>query len=60
MSAPDTLDARQAREVEVLRGLVAIPSLSGPERPAVDYLCGVMTELGLAATIDDAGNAVGT
>ncbi|HEU5327028.1 MAG TPA: [LysW]-lysine hydrolase [Thermomicrobiales bacterium] len=60
MSAPDTLDARQAREVEVLRGLVAIPSLSGQERPAVEYLCGVMTELGLAATIDDAGNAVGT
>jgi [amino group carrier protein]-lysine/ornithine hydrolase len=60
MSAPDTLPDQQAREVDVLRGLVAIPSLSGQERAAVEYLCEAMTDLGLTATIDGAGNAVGT
>jgi [amino group carrier protein]-lysine/ornithine hydrolase len=52
--------ARQAREVELLRGLVAIPSLSGDERAAVEYLCGAMAELGFATAIDGAGSAVGT
>ena len=55
-----TLAALEAREVELLRGLVAIPSLSKQERPAVDYLCGAMARLGFATTIDGAGNAVGT
>lgn len=52
--------ARQAREIELLRGLVAIPSLSGDERAAVEYLCAAMAELGFAASADGAGNAVGT
>lgn len=52
--------ARQAREIELLRGLVAIPSLSGEERAAVDYLCAAMAELGFATSVDEAGNAVGT
>jgi LysW-gamma-L-lysine carboxypeptidase len=61
-SAGATVDeaARQAREVELLRGLVAIPSLSGDERAAVEYLCGAMAELGFATEIDGAGSAVGS
>src|SRR4051812_15152449 len=61
-SAEVTVDeaARQAREVELLRGLVAIPSLSGDERAAVEYLCAAMAELGFATAIDGAGSAVGT
>ena len=61
-SAEITVDeaARQAREIELLRGLVAIPSLSGDERAAVVYLCAAMAELGFATEIDGAGNAVGT
>ncbi len=51
--------ARAAREIELLRGLVAIPSLSGGERAAVEYLRAAMAELGFAASIDGAGNAVG-
>ena len=60
-AAGTTLDeaARQAREIELLRGLVAIPSLSGDERAAVEYLCAAMAGLGFAASIDGAGNAVG-
>src|SRR5690349_16948256 len=52
--------ARQARGVELLRGLVAIPSLSGDERAAVEYLCAAMADLGFATEIDGAGSAVGT
>lgn len=67
MSASDTnrntLNADQARDpsadVEVLRRLVAIPSRSGQERAAVDYLCATMAARGFTTTIDDAGNAVG-
>lgn len=63
MSTPDatgaSLDVTQAREVELLRGLVAIPSLSGQERPAVNYLCTAMRGLGFETAIDAAGNAIG-
>ena len=67
MSAADTeqknLNADQteatAVDVEVLRGLVAIPSRSGQERAAVEYLCATMAARGFTATIDGAGNAVG-
>jgi LysW-gamma-L-lysine carboxypeptidase len=61
-SAETTVDeaTRQAREIELLRGLVAIPSLSGDERAAVVYLCAAMAELGFATEIDGAGSAVGT
>lgn len=64
MSAADARTAEggapATREVEILRGLVAIPSLSGQERPAVEYLCAVMRDLGFQAAIDGAGNAVGS
>src|SRR5437763_12413198 len=63
MSAPDTRavprPADAAREVELLRGLVAIPSLSGRERAAVEYLRAAMDGLGFDTAIDGAGNAVG-
>jgi LysW-gamma-L-lysine carboxypeptidase len=52
--------ARREREVELLRGLVAIPSLSGNERAAVEYLCAAMERLGFTTTIDGAGSAIGT
>jgi LysW-gamma-L-lysine carboxypeptidase len=49
----------EAAQVELLRGLVAIPSLSGDEATAVGYLVDRMAELGFAASVDAAGNAVG-
>lgn len=48
-----------AAQIELLRGLVAIPSLSDHERPAVDFLVGQMAALGFDAHIDEAGSAVG-
>ncbi|MEX1158372.1 MAG: M20/M25/M40 family metallo-hydrolase, partial [Thermomicrobiales bacterium] len=45
---------------EMLAGLVAIPSVSGEEAAAVDYLCLAMRDLGYTTSIDGAGNAVGT
>ena len=49
----------EAAQIELLRGLVAIPSLSDHERAAVDYLVGEMTNLGFKARVDEAGSAVG-
>jgi LysW-gamma-L-lysine carboxypeptidase len=46
--------------IELLTGLVAIPSVSGDEAAAVDWLCEVMDALGYRARIDGAGNAIGT
>lgn len=46
--------------MDLLRGLVAIPSTSGNERAAVEELCRQMAARGLRAEIDAAGNAVGT
>ena len=45
--------------VELLRGLVATPSLSTHEAEAVAYLVGQMAGMGFAACADEAGNAVG-
>lgn len=45
--------------LRLLRDLVEIPSPSGEERPAVDYLVGWMRERGFSAHRDAAGNAVG-
>lgn len=45
--------------VDLLRELVAIPSLSGQERPAVTFLVEQMAALGMMAHVDEAGNAVG-
>ena len=46
--------------IDLLQGLVAIPSLSRHEEAAVSYLVDAMTELGFDASIDSAGNAVGS
>ncbi|HEX2837992.1 MAG TPA: [LysW]-lysine hydrolase [Phycisphaerales bacterium] len=43
----------------LLRELVEIPSLSGAERPAAEYLVARMRERGMRVSIDEAGNAVG-
>ncbi|MEV4070022.1 M20/M25/M40 family metallo-hydrolase [Nonomuraea fuscirosea] len=42
-----------------LRRMVEIPSVTGQEAALARYLAGRMTELGYAARIDGAGNAVG-
>jgi N-acetyl-ornithine/N-acetyl-lysine deacetylase len=52
-----TLD--DARAVELLHGLVAIPSVSTQERAAVEYATAAMADMGMEARIDEAGNAVG-
>jgi LysW-gamma-L-lysine carboxypeptidase len=48
-----------AQKIELLRGLVAIPSTSQQEAAAVAYLCDWMTELGFEAGPDVVGSAVG-
>ena len=52
-------DPRDPADIELLRGLVAIESLSGGEREAVEHLVAEMTGRGFAASVDPAGNAVG-
>lgn len=50
----------RARAVDLVRGLVAIPSLSRHEAPAAAWLANQMRELGFdRAFVDEAGNAVG-
>lgn len=56
-NSPHGIDDQSA--VELLRGLVAIPSLSAQEGDAVAWLVLQMAALGFDAHIDDAGNAVG-
>lgn len=56
---PTADQATQRREIDLLHGLVATPSLSGQEGPAVAYLRDAMAALGFDARVDDAGNAVG-
>src|SRR5882672_244095 len=46
-------------DTELLRGLVAIPSVSRDEGDAVEWLVARMADRGFRATVDDAGNAVG-
>jgi LysW-gamma-L-lysine carboxypeptidase len=45
--------------VELLSGMVAVPSPSGGEGPLARWLVERMAELGFAAKVDGAGNAVG-
>ncbi|MBW3632943.1 MAG: M20/M25/M40 family metallo-hydrolase, partial [Chloroflexi bacterium] len=47
-------------DVELLRRLVEIPSLSDQEQLAVEELCRQMEARGFRARIDSAGNAIGT
>lgn len=49
----------EAQQIDLLRGLVAIPSTSRNEADAVAYLCRWMSELGFEAGPDEAGSAVG-
>jgi [amino group carrier protein]-lysine/ornithine hydrolase len=63
-SAPDVAPMRhwshqEQADIELLRSLVAIPSLSHNESNAVDYLRGVMAGRGFDMLDDPAGNAVG-
>src|SRR5215211_9451523 len=51
-------DADRAN-IELLHGLVAIPSLSGGEAEAVAYLCREMRARGFDASPHEAGSAVG-
>lgn len=46
-------------DLDLVRGLVEIPSLSGREGDAVEWLVQRMAERGFRARVDDAGNAVG-
>ncbi len=46
-------------DLELVRGLVAIPSVSREERAAVEWLVERMRERGYLAHVDQAGNAVG-
>ena len=46
-------------DLELVRGLVAIPSVSRQEGDAVEWLVARMSERGFRASVDDAGNAVG-
>ncbi len=54
------VDTMTMTALDMLAGLVAIPSVSGDETAAVDWLCLAMRELGYQTSIDGAGNAVGT
>ena len=45
--------------MELVQGLVAIPSTSRHEGEAVEWLVARMAERGFRASVDDAGNAVG-
>ena len=46
-------------DLDLVRGLVEIPSISRREGDAVEWLVARMGERGFRATVDDAGNAVG-
>jgi LysW-gamma-L-lysine carboxypeptidase len=46
--------------IELLHGLVATPSVSCHERPAVEFLVAAMQRLGFESHIDAVGNAVGS
>jgi LysW-gamma-L-lysine carboxypeptidase len=66
-SAPETAPAAAPRtllsddgDVDLLRRLVEVPSLSDHEGPAVAELCRQMEARGFRAEIDAAGNAIGT
>ena len=52
-------DSRDQADIDLLHGLVAIPSLSGGESDAVRYLTGEMDRLGFQTEVDAAGNAIG-
>lgn len=54
------VDQSTVRVIDLLEGLVSIPSVSRHEAKAVEWLCGQMRDLGFSSWTDPAGNAVGT
>lgn len=52
-------DRLDPADLDLVRGLVEIPSLSGQEGDAVEWLVQRMAERGFRARVDDAGDAVG-
>lgn len=59
-SRTDEVGQNTRNASDLLTGLVSVPSLSGDEGNAVAWLRDRMAELGYEASIDPAGNAVGT
>ncbi len=59
-SEADDFEVGDQAAIELLRGLVEVPSISGSEAPAVDYLVAAMRRLGMQAHVDETGNAVGS
>jgi LysW-gamma-L-lysine carboxypeptidase len=57
--APNPATDQDKTDVALLHDLVAIPSLSGGEAEAVDFLCREMRARGFDAAPDAAGSAVG-
>lgn len=53
------LPAQDQADIELLRSLVAIPSLSHQERDAVQYLRGVMAARGFELIESESGSAIG-
>jgi [amino group carrier protein]-lysine/ornithine hydrolase len=54
-----TVGALAAADLDLVRGLVEIPSLSREEGRAVEWLVARMRERGFRARVDEVGNAVG-
>lgn len=60
LSVPDTTYTPQERaDIELLRALIAIPSLSNQETSAVEYLRGAMSSRGFELVDSPVGNAIG-
>jgi [amino group carrier protein]-lysine/ornithine hydrolase len=60
LSAPEAArTAQEQADIELLRALVAIPSLSGEERSTVEYLRGAMAARGFELIDSEAGSAIG-
>ncbi|HUG55441.1 MAG TPA: [LysW]-lysine hydrolase [Candidatus Limnocylindrales bacterium] len=59
MSPAPPPEGLEPADLELVRGLVAIPSLSRHEGEAVRWLVARMAERGFRASVDQAGNAVG-
>ena len=59
VDSPSNLVPDDRAAVELLRHLVAIPSVSGDEQAATEFLVKQMGSLGFEAHRDEAGNAVG-
>lgn len=57
--SPTERTDQDRHDIEMLRALVAIPSLSHQEQHAVDYLRGVMQSRGFQILPSDSGSAIG-